>query len=296
MKNTSKKRVIVVLSLLVIIASIIAVLLYVGVIDIKKDKPINQDDIVDVVDVKKQDERQLWLDNKAINDDYVGEIVFESKLVDKSFVQATSTYDKDGNLYHFYTENGTLVTNPENYTGNDVYIWTNWKDMSYDYNILGGSVFMDERNDLNDQNIIIYGHHFSVGGGNDPERVKAFTPLELLLEEENYQNNKYVELILDNETRRYELVCVFIFDSEDEYYLENTQYYRTQYAYNEFIDEVDNTYYDKYIEAINLKKLYDTGVELTNSDKTLTLQTCIGGSNSEFEICVFKLINTEYFE
>ena len=169
--------------------------------------------------------------------------------------------------------------------------------MSYDYNIEGGSVFMDYRNDLFDQNIIIYGHHFSEGGGNDPERNKAFTPLELLLKEENYKANKDLKLILDNETRTYQLVYVYVFETDNEYDLANLQYYRTSYNYDEFEDIVDENYYSNYIKAVEEEKLYDSGQHLTTDDKTLTLQTCIGGYNGEkIEICVFKLIDTNYFD
>lgn len=242
-----------------------------------------------------QPERQLWLDNKAINEDYVGEIVFDSGLIDKSFVQADDVYDKNGDLYHFYTEYGDLVTDPTGYTGNDVYIWTNWKDRTWDYNILGGSVFMDYRNVLDDQNLIIYGHHFSVGGGNDPERIKAFTPLELLLKEENFKGNEKVRLILDNETRTYQIAYIYIFDVTDEDYLNNAQYWRTNYDYEEYSGAIEDNYYIKYIDFIKEHSLYDTGLDLTPEDNTLTLQTCIGGSTTEFEIIVLKELEVKEY-
>lgn len=293
----AKKRLICILSIILVVLIIFAALLFTGVIDINRkiEEPIQEQEVVE--EVITQDGRQTWLNNKAINNDYIGEIVFDSNLINKSFVQAKDVYDINGNLYHFYNENGTLVEDPTDYNGNDVYIWTNWKDMSYDYNIEGGSVFMDYRNDLDDQNIIIYGHHFSEAGGNDPERCKAFTPLEKLMEVENYDSNKSLKLILDNETRSYELVAVYKFDINDPIYTDNLQYYRTEYNYDEFEDTSDSTYYQNYIDAMNEVKLYDTGVNLTTQDKTLTLQTCISGlAGSVYEICVFKLVNIETFE
>lgn len=293
----AKKRLICILSIILVVLIIFAALLFTGVIDINRkiEEPIQEQEVVE--EVITQDGRQTWLNNKAINNDYIGEIVFDSNLINKSFVQAKDVYDINGNLYHFYNENGTLVEDPTDYNGNDVYIWTNWKDMSYDYNIEGGSVFMDYRNDLDDQNIIIYGHHFSEAGGNDPERCKAFTPLEKLMEAENYDSNKSLKLILDNETRSYELVAVYKFDINDPIYTDNLQYYRTEYNYDEFEDTSDSTYYQNYIDAMNEVKLYDTGVNLTTQDKTLTLQTCISGlAGSVYEICVFKLVNIETFE
>lgn len=278
---------------------VITALLYSGIIDIAPKQEPKEEIVVEniVEDKNVQKQRDIWLANKAINPDYVGEIIFDSGLINKSFVQAKDIYDVNGNLYHCYNENGSLVTDGDGYTGNDVYIWTNWKDMSYDYNIEGGSVFMDYRNSLDDQNIIIYGHHFSEAGGNDQERNKAFTPLEKLMDESYYSQNNKVSLVLDNETRNYELVCVYKFDVNDEFCLNNLQYYRTTYNYDEYEDIVDNNYYTNYISALDDVKLYDTGVNLTSNDSTLTLQTCISGlAGSVYEICVFKQVSIEYFE
>ena len=291
MKNKVKS--IIIVSIFLIISIVFASLLYLGVFDKQEVAPVVEEEII--VD-NSDPNRQLWLDNKSLNDDYVGEIIFDSDLINKPFVQAKDVYDKDGNLKHFYNLNGSLVNDGTNYNGNDVYIYTNWTDMSYDYNILGGSVFMDYRNSLNDQNIIIYGHHFS-NPQNDPDRVKAFTPLEKLLQEENYKDNNIAQLILDNETRTYELVYVYVFNTYDEYDLNRLQYYRTNYNYDEFNDVIDNNYYSDYITAVEDAKLYDTGLHLTTDDETLTLQTCIGGYNGEkVQICVFRLIDTKYYE
>lgn len=295
----TKKRIIILLSQVVIVLIVFATLLFTGIIDIINEDYIINEDIPEVIaeGPLKQEERQMWLDNKAINDDYVGELIFDSGLINKSFVQAKSPYDENGDLYHFYTENGQLVSDGTNYNGNDVYIWTNWKDMSYDYNIEGGSVFMDYRNSLDDQNIIIYGHHFSDFAGNDPDRNKAFTPLEKLLDSSNYEANKTLRLVLDNETRSYELVGTYLFDVNDNYYLNNLQYYRTEYNYDEYENVKDESYYDNYINAMQRIKKYDTDLNLTSSDSTLTLQTCVSGRDGQlYEICVFKQVNVEVYE
>lgn len=293
-----KKRIaIIIISFLLVAFSLFAYFLYTEKIEIfNKEETIVEEEIVEI-DNEKLAKKQLWNENKNINSDYIGEIYFESDLINKSFVQAKDVYDSNGNMYHFYNEDGTLVNDVTNYNGNDVYIWTNWKDMSYDYNILGGSVFMDYRNEINDQNIIIYGHHFSESGGNDPERIKAFTPLEKLFEEENYKQNSRINILLENEIREYELFAVYKFDVDDDFCNENLQYYRTEYNYDEFNDIVDSNYYQNYIDSVNKVKLYDTDISLDTTDKTLTLQTCISGyAGSIYEICVFKQTNIEYLQ
>lgn len=293
----TKKKIIIVLSIIIIALITIATLLFSGVININDNEPIVEENVQEeVIEEPKQEYRDIWLENKNINSDYVGELVFDSGLIHQPFVQAKFVYDKNGDLYHFYTERGELVSDGQDYTGNDVYIWTNWKDMTYDYNILGGSVFMDYRNVLSNQNIIIYGHHFSESAGNDPERVKAFTPLEKLLKAENYEDNKSLKLILDNETRFYELAGTYIFDATDDFYINNMQYYRTNYNYDEFNDVADDNYFKGYIDGLNNVKLYDTDCSLSEDDNTLTLQTCISGQDGVlYEICVFKETETEYY-
>ncbi len=239
--------------------------------------------------------KEKWQENKKINEDYVGDIVFESGIIDVSFVQAKSVYKDNGELYKFYTEDGRLVTDPEGYTGNDVYIWTYWKTGKYDYNDNGGSTFMDYRNTLYDQNLIIYGHHFSVW--NDQTRTKAFTPLELFLEQKNYMSNRYLKLILEKEVRTYVLAVVYEFDASQDRFFRDMQYWRTSYDYDDYNNNsYDPGYYEKYIENIKKEQLYDTGVELTTADKTLTLQTCISGYTGElYEILVFKELSVEYY-
>ena len=297
MNKDSKKKII-----LIVGAVMLALALALGIM-ISRSYSANEDESDNVpndtqIITPDQHEQELlqykeeWTALHNINNDYIGDIIFDSGLLRVSVVQAKSVFKEDGEMYKFYTENGSLVTDPSGYTGNDVYIWTYWKTGEYDYNDHGCSTFMDYRNEINDQNLIIYGHHFSVW--NDETRQKAFTPLERLLEEENYQNNRYVTLLLANEVRKYELVAVYNFDATDDYYYENMQYWRTSYNYNDYTDTVDDSYYDRYIDAVKQHALYPTGVELSNTDKTLTLQTCISGHTGElFEILVLKEISSE---
>ena len=249
---------------------------------------------IDPGEIEKKKYRENYDSNKEINPDYVGDIFFDSGLLSVNFVQAKSVYKDNGEPYQFYTENGNLVTDPEGYNGNDVYIWTYWKTGEFDYNDNGGSTFMDYRNYLSDQNIIIYGHHFSVW--NDETRSKAFTPLEKFLEKENYEANKYVTLVLEHEIRKYVVAAVYNFDATDDSYFDDFQYWRTNYAYDDYTDTIDNDYYSRYIDNVRRVQLYDTGIEWGTNDRTLTLQTCISGYTGElFEILVLKELSVESY-
>ncbi len=297
MKKPDKKTLFGLIVTLLALAATVFVLINAGVISLpeKKNSAYEEETAVEAVDENeqlKQKYRSIYDENKAINPDYTGELIFDSGLIDVSFVQAKSCFRDDGELYTFYTEDGKVVTDATNYTGNDVYIWTYWKTGEYDYNDNGGSNFMDYRNNLSDQNLIIYGHHFSVW--NDETRTKAFTPLEQLLEEENYAPNRYVTLVLEDEIRRYEIASVYNFDAFNEDHLKNMQYWRVEYNYDDYADNsYDAGYYRNYIEAVRKAQLYDTGVDWTTDDNTLTLQTCIGGHAGElYEIVVLRQISS----
>ena len=297
MENLNKKKILIIFGVVMLVMALVLGIMIKGAYRGNQNEEEILNDGGDIQNTDQHDMELLqykeeWTANKNINKDYVGDIIFDSGLLRVSFVQAKSVFKEDGEMYQFYTENGSLVTDPGDYTGNDVYIWTYWKTGEYDYNNHGGSAFMDYRNEINDQNLIVYGHHFSVW--NDETRQKAFTPLEQLLEEENFDKNRYVTLLLENEVRKYEIVSVYNFDATDDYYYENMQYWRTSYNYDDYTDTVDEDYYKRYIEALKSHELYSTGVELTPEDKTLTLQTCISGHTGElFEIIVLKQTGSE---
>ncbi|MBQ1788465.1 MAG: class B sortase [Erysipelotrichaceae bacterium] len=207
--------------------------------------------------------RDIWIENKAINSDYAGQIIFDSGLIDLPFVQAKDVYDENGNAYVFYTAEGETVADIEEYTGNDVYIWKNWKTGAYDRYGEGGSVFMDYRNSLDDRNLIIYGHHFA--RDYDPSGSKQFTPLDLLLKKENYDRNSSLKLVLDNEIRTYEVRVVLIIDAREEEQLEIVS---TDVNH-------DMESFKDYAALIEKLSVYDTGKRIREKDSLLTLITCV---------------------
>ena len=210
-----------------------------------------------------------WLTNKAINPDFVGSIKFDSGLIDLPFVQAKDVYDRNGKPYTFYTEEGQLVENVDEYTGNDVYIWTNWKTGEYDHDNEGGSVFMDFRNNLKDQNLIIYGHHFARDW--DPSGSKQFTPLDALLEEENYETNKTFSLILDHEKRDYLITNVFTIEIDNDYELNIMRRNMNE----DYSGNPDPDFFKGFIEFIDKVNKYQISEKLSPVDNIVTLVTCM---------------------
>ncbi|MBO4919995.1 MAG: class B sortase, partial [Erysipelotrichaceae bacterium] len=159
----------------------------------------------------------------------------------------------------------------------------------YDRYEEGGSVFMDYRNSLDDQNLIIYGHHFA--RDYDPSGSKQFTPLDILLEKENYETNSSLKLILEDEIRNYEICAVLIIDATDEKQL---QIARTDLNYD-LSGNHDPDYYENYLELIRNHSAYDTGIQIEPYDKLLTLFTCIEHRPDFRQAIICKEIHREIY-
>ena len=234
--------------------------------------------------------RSMWLTNKKINEDYVGQIVFDSGLIDLPFVQAKDVYKKDGSLYTFYDKNGHLIEEAEGHTGNDVYIWTNWKNGKYDLDEEGGSVFLDYRNSLADPNLIIYGHHFA--RDYDPSGSRQFTPLDALLSKDNYEENRYLKLILDNEIRSYVVTNVFTINVYDEY---EAQVIRTDFN-EDMSGNAEPRFYSEFITYMNTISKYDTKELLNTGDRTLTLITCLQHQPEYRQVIICKEVEDVLYD
>lgn len=179
-----------------------------------------------------------------LNKEFIGIIKFESNLIDLPFVKAE-----------------IKTTAQDAY---DKYLRTAWDTMEHDEE---GSIFMDPYNHINDQNLVLYGHY--VYPEYDPSGSHKFTPLHLLKEESNYESNKYIDLILKNEVRRYEISNVYYAktDTDSDQPLEKGM----EYMFSNFNDDA----LEYYMKRVNEEEFYDTGVEIGPDDKFLTLQTCV---------------------
>ncbi len=120
-----------------------------------------------------------------------------------------------------------------------------------------GSVFMDYRNNTNSRQINIYGH-------NSTRFNPPFKVLEEYLEKEYYEKNKYIEFLVNDETRKYEIFSVIIADKED------TEEHM-QFNYSN-----DNDWL-KHFERLKKKSKYKINVNVRKTDNIIVLQTCIFG-------------------
>lgn len=167
--------------------------------------------------------RQKYLKElKEVNDDFVG-ILRVSSIIEELVVHSSD---------------------------NNEYLRLDFEKQYHRY----GTIFMDYRNTLDDQNIIMYGHYVYY------DEDGMFTELHLLKDQENYEEHKYIELETIEGIRQYQVASVFYYDLNADY----PQYYQTSYSNIK-----------DYLEDIAITEFYDTGIEITNKSKLLTLQTCV---------------------
>lgn len=195
----------------------------------------------------------IWQENYQYNEDYVGQLWFDSGLLDLPFVQGED---------------------------NDFYLHTDWKTLE---EFSEGSAFMDYRNELDDENLILYGHY--IYEYKDPTRTHMFTPLQLLKEEENYEENQYFNVLLDGRIRRYQVAVVYYcplhFEGIYGYPHSSMRYNMTEY---------DQEYFEEYKQAVYKQAFYDTGVDISLDDKLITFQTCVENRDDLRLIIVARMI------
>lgn len=198
------------------------------------------------------------------NECVVAQLIFESGLINETVVQGQS---------------------------NDTYLRINYLTNSYD---IGGSIFMDYRNTFSDQNIIIYGHYFPEGYNHEP----MFTELHKLESEENYKDNKRILLITNNEVKIYEIAYVYLSelkkDKNGEYAIikDNIYYTTINFDISDKASKYNN--FDSFINNLEKKKLYDTGVKIDSSDKFLTLQTCCDDPSKRLVVIAKQIEKLSY--
>ena len=120
-----------------------------------------------------------------------------------------------------------------------------------------GSVFIDYRNNTNSRQINIYGH-------NSTKFNPPFKVLEGYLDKDYYNEHKYFEFMVNDETRKYEIFSVIVAnkDSSEEH---------MQFSYKKDSDWL------KHFQRLQKKSKYKINVTVNKNDKIMVLQTCIFG-------------------
>ncbi|MDD2219171.1 MAG: class B sortase [Desulfoplanes sp.] len=116
-----------------------------------------------------------------------------------------------------------------------------------------GTIFMDYRNggDPGDQNTILYGHNRKDGS--------MFNGLTKYKRQEYYRDHPVLEFSDLKEDQEWRIFSVYITDTD------------FNYIQTDFADEDD---FQRFLEEISSKSMYDTGTDVSRKDQILTLSTC----------------------
>ena len=115
---------------------------------------------------------------------------------------------------------------------------------------ISGTIFLDSSNNINDKNLILYGHNMRNGS--------MFNNINYFKNEESFKDG-IIKLIMDNKEYVYEIFSVFIVNGD-----ENS-------IKNKF--NSDDEYYE-YIYYLKEKSMFNKEVENSDFSKIITLYTC----------------------
>lgn len=134
-----------------------------------------------------------------------------------------------------------------------------------------GSIFMDYRNEgFKDRNIVIYGHNM--------KDKSMFGSLNKFKDLDYLSKNKYISITTKNDKKlMYEIFGLYVTSVDD-----------TESISVNFNKEED---FNKYIEGIFNKSIYNSNIDITSTDKILTLSTCSYEFYNARLIIHAKLIN-----
>ncbi len=214
-------------------------------------------------------EFNTYLANNNMNElsDSLGQPVEENNEVENNskynFEQIFSKLLKINNeTVGWIIVNGTNINYPVvKHSDNDYYLHRDF----YKTKTSHGWIFMDYRNNvenLND-NTIIYGHRL--------KNETMFGNLDLALNKNWYTNPDNLEITFNsvNENMKWQVFSIYSVN------------YTIDYLKTNFSNEED---FNKFIDLISRRSVYNFGVSLNYGDKILTLSTCASGNNRRMAI------------
>ena len=134
-----------------------------------------------------------------------------------------------------------------------------------------GTPYMAKQCNLNSDNIVIYGHHM--------KNNKMFGELEKYKSKDFYNNHKIITFTTLEKEYSYEIFAVF----------KTTVYTKNTFRYYENINFENKKMYNDFINICKDKSLYQTGIEIKDKEKLITLSTCeYSNKNSRLVIVARK--------
>lgn len=118
---------------------------------------------------------------------------------------------------------------------------------------IAGAVFLDYRNNFNDRKLLIFGHN--------ARKLKTvpFHDLEKYKDESFYNDNKYINLNLNNEDSKWIVFSVMIVKKSDNTHMK--------------LNFSDSGWL-QHLTWLKDNSLYDTKVDVSANDRIVIIQTC----------------------
>ena len=205
-----------------------------------------------------------------------------------------SEYKKADTVYNDLRNQSTSSTNKHdelNSLNPDYRFWINVENTNIDYPVVqgednkfylthdfnknylaSGSIFMDYRNDFeNDKSVIVYGHHM--------RNKTMFGELANFKKEDFFNENNLINIEYKGKTYTYEVFSAFVADLSKDDYLDVS-----------FNDDSD---FESYINYLTNRSMYKSNIDVSSNDKIITLYTCSYEFDNARTIVSGKLISVK---
>lgn len=169
---------------------------------------------------------------------------------DKKIIDINYYLKMNRDTVGFLIVNNTNISYPFVQTNNNSY----YLNHSFDKTLSNsGWLFMDYKNNFDDQNIIIYAHSRKDGS--------MFGTLKNTIKKNWYKNtyNHIITIITKDKTINYQVFSNYIINTENYYITTN---FKNKNDYKQFLD------------TLIKRSVYNYNVKLTTNDKILTLSSC----------------------
>lgn len=167
---------------------------------------------------------------------------------------------------------GTKVNYPVVHTPSDPeYYLRRAFDGSYS---ISGTPFLGEGCDVNSTNVLIYGHRMN----NDT----MFTALLDYTDKAFWEEHREIQFDTTEKLQTYEVVSAF-------YISINFEEEANPFHWYSYCGDISGADYQYYINEIKARAYYDTGIEISEGDKLITLTTCAYNDEEQRFVVVAKL-------
>lgn len=183
--------------------------------------------------------------------------------------QYQSLYDINNDLVGWLTIDNTKIDYPVVQSAEENYYLKH--NFYKEYSDFGCPYIQD---DINSDNIIIYGHNMDDGS--------MFSDLTKYKSKDFFLNNQYISFNTLYENRTYQIISVFKESVDPD---ENNVFF-----YNRYSDFESEEQFNEFIYNIKQLSLYDTETDAQYGDSFLTLSTCEYSYNDGRIVVVAKII------